>query len=147
MFVLKRQWSTVLIIALILLVVLFAVLNVDPVTLNFGFTTVDMPLVVVIIGTLLIGVLIAVMWSTTIVMRERNKQKKLNQQIEALKSENQKEKQALTEKHVAEKESLQEDMDKMAAENRELNRRIQNMETSRTIQKSGSMNENKKSDK
>lgn len=125
-----------LIIALILLVVLFSVLNVDPVNINLGFTTVNMPLVVVIIGTLLIGVLIAVMWSTTIIFRERSQQKKLNQRIESVKEENRIEQQKIEDKHLDEKQALQEKLDKITVENRELNRRIHNMEVTRTASKS-----------
>lgn len=78
----KRQWSTVVVIALTLLVVIFAVMNVDPVSINFGFTLVSIPLVVVIIGTLLIGMTIVAMWSTTLVLRERRQQQKIQAQLD-----------------------------------------------------------------
>lgn len=142
----KKQWSTVLFIALLLLVVVFAVMNVDPVLINFGFTTVEIPLVIVIIGTLLIGVLIAVMWSTTIIVRERNKNKKLNKDLEHQKAiareENEKitidfqnEKTELIKQHQEEKQQLQSTLDNRDMEIRELNRRIHNLEITRNINK------------
>lgn len=148
MFILRKQWSTVLVIALILVVVVFAVLNVDPVNINFGFAAFEMPLVVVIIGTLLIGVLIAVMWSTTLVVRERNHAKKLTKQMDQINAEVEQDKQHLRaqftnekqeiESHYkTEKENLQTIINNHEAEIRELNRRIKNMETSRTVHKSG----------
>ncbi|MDN6730957.1 MAG: LapA family protein, partial [Atopostipes suicloacalis] len=60
----KKQWSSVFLIILILLVAIFAVLNVDPVTINFGFALIELPLAVVLIVTLLIGVIMAVLLST-----------------------------------------------------------------------------------
>ena len=142
----RKQWNTVLVIALILVVVIFAVLNVDPVDINFGFTSVAMPLVIVIIGTLLIGVLIAVIWSTTILVRERNYAKKLTQQLdqhnaqsneekEQLKQSLQDEKQALEKRYEDEKGNLQAVIHTHETEIRELNRRIKNMETTRTVDK------------
>jgi Uncharacterized integral membrane protein len=67
----KKQWSIVLLIALILLVVIFSVMNVDPVAINFGFSIIQVPLVLVIIVTLLLGVLIAVILSTTIILQTK----------------------------------------------------------------------------
>lgn len=48
-----------LIIALI--VVIFAVLNVDPVTVSFGFTRVKLPLIILIIVSLLLGAVITML--------------------------------------------------------------------------------------
>jgi uncharacterized integral membrane protein len=126
----KKQWNTVLLIALVLLVVIFAVLNVDPVNINFGFTTVAIPLVIVIIGTLLIGVLIAVIWSTSIVFSERNKQKKLQKQIDHFEQEAAQEKETINKQHQTETQALKNEIDERKNKIRELERRIQNMQTS-----------------
>lgn len=131
MFNLRKQWSTVLLIALILLVVIFSVLNVDPVNINFGFTILEMPLVLVIIGTFLIGVLIAVIWSTTIVMRERANYKKTTQKIGQLETEQAEKEKTLKEQHKNEEEKLQNKIDHLMTENKNLNRRIHNLEVGR----------------
>lgn len=125
----KRQWSTVLLIALILVIVIFSVLNVDPVFINLGFDTFQIPLAVVLIGSLLIGVLMTTIFSTMIVIRDRNKQKKLEQEITRLKEEADEEKQKLNQQHQEEKQSLQKEMDKKVAKVRELERRISNMKS------------------
>lgn len=128
----RKQWSTVLLIALILVVVIFAVLNVDPVNINLAFTVVEMPLVIVIIGTLLIGVLIAVIWSTTIVMRERASHKKTSQKIGHLETEHAERERKLSDQHKKEEQKLQSKIDHLMGENKDLNRRVHNLEAGRS---------------
>lgn len=134
----RKQWSSVLLIVLILMIVIFSVLNVDPVNINFGFTMVEMPLVVVIIGTLLLGVLIAVIWSTTLIMKERSNHKKTTQKIGLLETEHVEKERTLNEQHKNEEQKLQDKIDHLLTENKELNRRIHNLEAGR----SGSHNGN-----
>lgn len=129
----KKQWSTVLIIALMLLVVGFSVLNVDPVAINFGFTSLAIPLVLVIIGTLLIGVLIAVIWSTSLVIREKNQQKKLQKKLDHADAKALEEQEKLKTTHQSDLEVLKAEMEQVSTENRELKRRIQNMQTSQSL--------------
>lgn len=129
----KRQWSTVLVIALTLLVVIFAVMNVDPVSINFGFTLVSIPLVVVIIGTLLIGMTIVAMWSTTLVLRERRQQQKIQAQLDNFELESTKKRDELTQSHLQEKKDLEAQIQIQKTENRELKRRIHNMQTSQMV--------------
>ena len=128
----KKQWSTVLVIFLVFIVVIFAVLNVDPVNINFGFTVLEVPLVIVIIGTLLIGVLIAVTWSTTIIMKERSKLKKVNQELETIHTEQTLREQKLNEEHLEAQMKLQDNINELQHEKKELNRRISNLQASRS---------------
>lgn len=128
----KKQWSTVLMIFLVLIVVIFAVLNVEPVNINFGFAVVEVPLVIVIIGTLLIGVLIAVTWSTTIIMKERSKLKKVNQELETIHTEQTLKEQKLNEEHLEAQMKLQDNINELQHEKKELNRRISNLQASRS---------------
>lgn len=129
----KRQWSTVLVIALMLLVVIFSVLNVDPVAINFGFTTLAIPLVLVIIGTLLIGVVIAVIWSTSLVIREKNQQKKLQKKLDHSDAKALEDQEKLKTTHQSDLEALKVEMEQVNTENRELKRRVQNMQTSHSL--------------
>lgn len=129
----KKQWNTVLMIVLILLIVVFSVLNVDPVNINFGFTTVAIPLVIVIIGTLLIGVLLAVIWSTSIIFRERNQQKKLQKKLNTFEADATKEQDSVKEKHQTEVKDLKQKNDRQETEIRELKRRIQNMKSGQQV--------------
>lgn len=131
----RKQWNTVLLIVLILLVVLFAVMNVEPVAINFGFSTVSIPLVVVIIGTLLIGVIIAVIWSTSLVLRERNQQKNLQKKMDEFETTAAKEQANMKETHQTERNTLKQKIEKRDAEIRELKRRIQNMKSGQNLNK------------
>lgn len=54
----RKQWSIIFGLVFALLVALFAVINVDPVQVNFGFSIVSIPLILVILGCTLIGGLI-----------------------------------------------------------------------------------------
>ena len=128
----KKQWSTVLMIFLVFIVVIFAVLNVDPVNINFGFTVLEVPLVIVIIGTLLIGVLIAVTWSTTIIMKERSKLKKVNQKLANIHTEQTLKEQKLNEEHLEVRTRLQDNINELLQEKKELNRRMSNLQASRS---------------
>lgn len=128
----KKQWSTVLMILLVFIVVIFAVLNVDPVNINFGFTVLEVPLVIVIIGTLLIGVLIAVTWSTTIIMKERSKLKKVNQELANIHTEQTLKEQKLNEEHLEVQTKLQDNINELQQEKKELNRRMSNLQASRS---------------
>lgn len=132
-FFMKRQWNIVLLILLILLIVIFSVMNVDPVNINFGFNTVAIPLVVVIIATLLIGVLIAVILSTSVILKNKSEQKKLNQKIADIENKHQTEKEQLVGQHKNEINTLTDQKEKDAVKIRELERRIQNMETTRSV--------------
>ena len=119
-------------IFLVFIVVIFAVLNVDPVNINFGFTVLEVPLVIVIIGTLLIGVQIAVTWSTTIIMKERSKLKKVNQELANIHTEQTLKEQKLNEEHLEVRTKLQDNINELQQEKKELNRRMSNLQASRS---------------
>lgn len=61
----KRQWRFVIGLIIALIVVIFAILNIDPVAINFGFTRVKLPLILLIIVTLLLGAVITVLLANT----------------------------------------------------------------------------------
>ncbi|BCG58694.1 MULTISPECIES: LapA family protein [Paenibacillus] len=51
----RMQWSIIFGLIFALLIALFAVINVDPVQVNFGFSIVSLPLILVILSCALIG--------------------------------------------------------------------------------------------
>lgn len=61
----KSQWRLVAGIILILLIITFAILNVDNVPVNFGFGKITAPLIIVIFVSLLLGALLTLLVSTT----------------------------------------------------------------------------------
>lgn len=51
----RLQWSLIAGLIFALLIAIFAVINVDPVQVNFGFDVVSIPLILVIVSCALIG--------------------------------------------------------------------------------------------
>lgn len=51
----RIQWSLIAGLIFALITAIFAVINVDPVQVNFGFDVVNIPLILVILGCVLIG--------------------------------------------------------------------------------------------
>ncbi|WP_125980344.1 LapA family protein [Loigolactobacillus iwatensis] len=86
----KNQWRLILILLLVLIIVSFAVLNVAPVVVNFGFGTTKWPLILVIIVALLLGALITVLVSTTNSLGVRRQHKALTKENAELKQSVQK---------------------------------------------------------
>lgn len=72
---LKKQSNVILGFVLVLIIVLFAVLNNKNVPVSFGFTSFSAPLILVIIGSALIGALIVFLTASATLWQ----QKKANQ--------------------------------------------------------------------
>ena len=51
----KRQWSLVVAIIFALIIALFAVINVEPVQVDYLFGTSEWPLILIILGSVLMG--------------------------------------------------------------------------------------------
>ncbi|WP_018658669.1 LapA family protein [Allofustis seminis] len=81
----KNQWQLVIALILSLLVAALAVLNVAPVPINLGFQIIELPLIILILGTLLVGVLVTALFSTFKIYKEHRKIQKLDQEIDHLK--------------------------------------------------------------
>ncbi|MEW9500542.1 LapA family protein [Jeotgalibacillus marinus] len=54
----RFQWALIMGIIFALIVAIFAVINVNPVIVNFAFAQVELPLILVILGSVLMGGLI-----------------------------------------------------------------------------------------
>ena len=54
----RFQWALIMGIIFALIVAIFAVINVDPVIVNFAFAQAELPLILVILGSVLMGGLI-----------------------------------------------------------------------------------------
>ncbi len=84
----KNQWRVIVGILLILVVVLFAVANNMAVPINFGFTSIQSPLILVIIGSALLGALILLLVSTTAMFRQKKELKELRKSLTKYQTEN-----------------------------------------------------------
>ena len=87
----KKQVITIVSIVLVILVAIFALMNLETVEVSFGFTSVQMPLVLLILICLLLGAFIIFLFSTTQNMRKNREYRELEntaqQQQDALSSE------------------------------------------------------------
>ncbi|RST70303.1 DUF1049 domain-containing protein [Siminovitchia acidinfaciens] len=55
----KRQWNLISALIVVLIIAVFSVINVEPVTVNYLFGKAEWPLILVIIGSVLLGALLA----------------------------------------------------------------------------------------
>ncbi|MFB9769697.1 LapA family protein [Lactiplantibacillus modestisalitolerans] len=67
----KNQWRLVSALVIVLVIIVFAILNVEPVRVNFGVVAVKWPLILVIVITLILGVVTAVLMATVNASKER----------------------------------------------------------------------------
>lgn len=118
----KNQWRVIVGILLILVVVLFAVANNMTVPINFGFTTIQSPLILVIIGSALLGALILLLVSTTAMFRQKKELKELRKSLTKYQTEND---QVLKEQ----RESLEREFNNKQAELAAREKQLSNQET------------------
>lgn len=86
---LKRQWKVILGFLLVLIIVIFAVLNNQEVPVNFGFSKLYGPLILVIIGSAIIGALVVFLTSSTTMFQQKRQVKQLQSRIEEFETGNQ----------------------------------------------------------
>lgn len=86
----KNQWRVIIGVVLIAIIVLFAILNNQMVPVNFGFTEVSGPLILVILLSAIVGILVGLLTSTTTIWQQRKKVKELEKSVELYKTEAQK---------------------------------------------------------
>lgn len=82
----KNQWIILLSIAFTLIVAIFAVINVDSVTVNYLFGESSWPLILVILGSVLMGGLIVSSVGLIKVFNLQREVKSLKKQLFALKA-------------------------------------------------------------
>ena len=78
----KKQWGTIVALILIVIVALFAVLNVESVPVSFGFTEVTWPLIMIILGSLFIGALTTVLISVSTTYKNKKDLKQGKKDLE-----------------------------------------------------------------
>lgn len=78
----KNQWRLVVGIILVLIIVLFAIFNVEAVPVNFGFIKVDWPLIMIILGSLFIGAIATVLVSTSSSIQVKKELKKVKKELD-----------------------------------------------------------------
>ena len=81
--IMKNQWRLVAGLILIIIIVLFAVFNVDSVPVNFGFVVLDGPLIIVILVSLLMGSLITLLVATGSATKKNKEFKQMRAEVDA----------------------------------------------------------------
>jgi putative membrane protein len=82
----RFQWSFILGLIFSLIVAVFAVVNVERVTVNYLFGYSDIPLILIIIGSALLGGLVVAMFGTLRQYKLQRKVKNLEKELEEMKS-------------------------------------------------------------
>lgn len=78
----KTQWMLIVSLLLAIVVAIFSIVNIRPVIVNFVFTTAEMPLVLVILASVLIGAFISGSFALFRRMQYRQEVKRLQAVIE-----------------------------------------------------------------
>lgn len=84
----KGQWGLIVGLIVALLIAIFAVINMDVVQVNYAFGTADLPLVIVIISSVLMGGILVGMVGLYGIYKLRFQVKKLKKENNRLRSEN-----------------------------------------------------------
>ncbi|MEH7385697.1 lipopolysaccharide assembly protein LapA domain-containing protein [Bacillus sp. JJ1521] len=82
----RFQWNFILGLFFALIVAIFAVVNVDSVRVNFVFGYTEIPLILIILGSALLGGLIVGMFGILRQYKQQRHIKKLEKEIEQLKA-------------------------------------------------------------
>ena len=83
----KNQWRVFIVLFLVLIVVIFAVLNNQQVPVNFGFAELTGPLIIIILGSAIIGAIVGLIASTSTMWQQRKEIKKLEKDTEIYKND------------------------------------------------------------
>ncbi|MBP1045806.1 DUF1049 domain-containing protein [Enterococcus sp. BWM-S5] len=73
----KNQWRVIVGLFLVLVIVVFAVLNSQSVPVSFGFAKISGPLILIILGSAIIGALVGVITSVTTILDQKKRIKNL----------------------------------------------------------------------
>ncbi|MCW6653380.1 lipopolysaccharide assembly protein LapA domain-containing protein [Aerococcaceae bacterium NML210727] len=77
----KQQWKLMVSLVLVILIVIFSLSNTQPVNIDFFFTKSQVPLVLVILVSLLLGVTLGMIASLTTIGSSRKKIKQLENEL------------------------------------------------------------------
>ncbi len=83
----KGQWGLVVALVFALIIALFSVVNVDPVQVNYVFGTSDWPLVLVILGSVLMGAILVLGFGMVKYYKLKKELKKLQKENAQLRTD------------------------------------------------------------
>lgn len=77
----KKQWQVIVGIILVFIVIIFAVINTEKAAVNFGFVTYQWPLIFVILGSFVLGVLIMLLSFYATIWKKNREIKQLQREL------------------------------------------------------------------
>lgn len=84
----KKNWKVIVGLILALIVVVFAAMNMEKTTVNFGFTQLQQPLIILILASTLIGAIIVALFSSTSLWSRNHQIKVLEKELAQAKEQN-----------------------------------------------------------
>lgn len=82
----KKQWRTIIALLLIIVIAIFSILNVKEVSINFWFTEIKMPMILILLFSILAGALLIGLLTTSATLKLKKENKELNQQLDEYKN-------------------------------------------------------------
>lgn len=127
----KKQWSTILAILLLILIALFAIANITEVPVNFGFVSYQWPLILVILGSLLAGALVTTLISTSVTFSNRREQRETEKKLHELESSQEEKINDVSKKYEQDINRLKEENNQLRNQLKDLERENKNMRATR----------------
>ena len=85
----KKNWKIIVGLILALIVIVFAMLNMEVATINFGFVQVKQPLIILIVASTLLGAIIVALFSSATLFNRNREIKSLKKELAQMKQETQ----------------------------------------------------------
>ena len=117
----KKQWSIILAIVLLILIALFAMANMEVVPVQFGFASFRWPLIMVILGSLLSGALIATLISVPVNFTHRKEKRETEKRLHEFETNQSSEVDEVKRKY-------EQKMDQLKSEKERLKNRVKELE-------------------
>ncbi|MCZ2490825.1 LapA family protein [Dellaglioa carnosa] len=77
----KKQWRTIIALFIVIIIAIFSVLNVKEVSINFWFTQIRMPMILILLLSIFAGALLIGLLTTSATLKLKKDNTDLNQQV------------------------------------------------------------------
>ncbi|KRK46366.1 LapA family protein [Dellaglioa algida] len=77
----KKQWRTIIALFIVIIIAIFSVLNVKEVSINFWFTQIKMPMILILLLSIFAGALLIGLLTTSATLKLKKENTDLNQQV------------------------------------------------------------------
>lgn len=77
----KKQWRTIIALFIVIIIAIFSVLNVKEVSINFWFTQIRMPMILILLLSIFAGAFLIGLLTTSATLKLKKDNTDLNQQV------------------------------------------------------------------